>query len=227
MPRVVYAASIESITGKLGGSILKRVKSGPIVHRGQRGRQPRSAKQQETRGFYNTYAGKWRTLTETQRRLWNKAASVRQGRMSGFNAYLQANVRLRKAGHADLVEISAPAPSPSTPDHVHGLEAWPSTTQNTIVWTAPTGTDVWVEVFFAFEVGYSLKDKEKWSLVETVRADVGQVVHTHGLPTTIPMLYRARSIDTWARLSPWTERTYGATIGARYDEDFYGGGFYA
>jgi len=227
MPKIIYSGLVEKITGKMGGSTLKGVKSGSILRRRQTTRQPRSQKQQETRGLYNTYAGKWYGLSDAYKKMWNKYASMLPSGLTGFNAYLQSNIRLRKANHANLVEISTPPPSPSTPESPGGLDAVPASGQVTITWTAPSDAATWVQVYFAPEVGFSFKNKEKWSMVETVRADVGQVIHTHDYPTETPMLYRARSIDAFGRISPYTHSTYGASPGAHYGEDYYAGGYYA
>ncbi|MCK4624312.1 MAG: hypothetical protein KAV00_03305 [Phycisphaerae bacterium] len=227
MPKVIFTGLVEKISGKMSGSTLKGVKSGSLLRRRQTTRQPRSAKQQETRGLYNAYAGKWYALSDTQKATWNKYASLLPGAMSGFNAYLQLNIHIRKANHAGLTEISTPPPVPSTPEALSGLDAVPASGQVTVTWSAPSDAATWVQVYFAPEVGFSFKDKEKWSMVETVRADVGQVIHTHDYPTTTPMLYRARSIDAFGRISPYSHTTYGATPGAHYGEDYYGGGYYA
>lgn len=227
MPKVIFSAIVQDISGKMGGSTLKRVKSGTILRRRQTTRQPRSQKQQETRGLYNTYAGKWYALSDTQKSLWNKYASLLPGTLSGFNAYLRLNIHLRKANHAGLTEISTPPPVPSTPEALGGLDAVPASGQTVISWTAPLDAATWVQVFFAPEVGFSFKGKEKWSLVETVLSNVGQVTHSHDFPTTTPLLYRARTTDAFGRISPWshTHQGAGATPG-RYGYSSYAYAYY-
>jgi len=205
MPRVTYSAFIENISGAMAGSIFKRTIQGPIIERRKSPRLSRSAKQQQTRGLFNTLAGKWYALPATNKKMWGKFASLQRKRTSGYACYIQLNVRLLKANHADLVELTFPPLTPATPEHVSGFSASHAVGQNTITWTAPTDTGTYVEVYFSAEFGFSLLRKEHWSLLETVRADAGQVIHAHDYPAGTPITYKARSIAPSGRISPDTE----------------------
>lgn len=206
MPKVTYSALVESASGKLGGSILKGVKSGSILRRGQTPRKPRSAKQQETRGLYNTYAGKWYALTATEKALWNKFASLLPEPITGLNAYIQHNVRLLKAGHTDLSAITAPPSSPSTPEHIVGHELLRiAATTMRYQWTGPSDTSHWVELFWAVAAGYSFEGKQKWQHVDTTRSDDNYIEWTNNYPLETPIHVRARTIDVFGRISPWTD----------------------
>ncbi|MCK4626641.1 MAG: hypothetical protein KAV00_15085 [Phycisphaerae bacterium] len=204
MPKITYSAFIENISGVMAGSIFKRVISGPIIERTKSPRLPRSQKQQETRGIFSTLAGKWYNVSAINKELWGKFASLQGVHIAGYHAYMRLNVRLLKAGHADLTEISIPPLTPATPEHVMGFAASHAVGQNTITWSTPTGTSVYVQVYFSAEFGFSLLRKEHWGLLQTVRADVGQVIHTHDYPAGTPIAYKARSIDAFGRISPDT-----------------------
>lgn len=204
MPKITYSALIENISGVMAGSIFKRVISGPIIERTKSPRLPRSQKQQETRGIISTLAGKWYNVSATDKLLWTKFATLQGGHIAGYHAYIRHNVRLLKAGHVDLVELTTPPLTPATPEHIMGFAASHAVGQNTITWDAPTSAVVYVQVYFSAEFGFSLLRKEHWGLLQTVRADVGQVIHTHDYPAGTPLTYKARSIDPFGRVSPDT-----------------------
>ena len=205
MPRITYSAFIENISGVMAGSIFKRVISGPIIERTKSPRRPRTAKQQQTRGLFNDLAGRWYSLPAVNKEMWGKFASLQGKRISGYSAYMQHNVRLLKANHANLVEVTFPPPTPVTPEHVSGFAASHAVGTDTITWTGPTDTGTYVEVYFSPEPGFSLLRKEHWSLLETVRADAGEVIYAIPYPEGTPITYKARSILPTGRISPDTE----------------------
>lgn len=206
MPKVTYTSQVEKITGKMGGSILKGVKSGSILRRGQRTRQPHSPKQQQTRALYNRYAGLWYQLSDTEKAMWHKFASLLPQKISGLNAYIQHNVRLIKARHADLTPITSPPQTPSTPEHITGHEVLriaPTTMR--YQWTGPSDTSNWVELYWAVAVAYDFTGKQKWTHVDTTRSDENYIEWTNDYPLETPIHTRARTIDPSGRVSPWTD----------------------
>lgn len=205
MPRITYSAFIENVSGVMAGSIFKRTIQGPIIERRKSPRLPRSAKQQQTRGLFNTLAGKWYVLPAVNKQMWGKFATLQKRSLSGYTAYMQLNIRLLKANHASLVELTFPPLTPGTPEHISGFTASHAIGEDTITWTAPTDTDTYIQVYFSPEFGFSLLRKEHWGLLQTVRADVGQVLHTLQYPAGTPIAYKARSIDAQGRISPDTE----------------------
>lgn len=205
MPRITYSAFIENISGHMSGSIFKRTIQGPIIERAKSPRLPRTAKQQQTRGILNSLAGQWYQLPAINKQMWQKFASLQGKRISGYNAFIQSNVRLLKANHANLVEVLFPPPTPATAEYVAGFAASHAVGQDTITWTSPTDAGTYVEVYFSAEFGFSLLGKEHWSLLETVSADTGEVIHTLEYPPGTPIAYKARSILPTGRISPDTE----------------------
>lgn len=224
MAKVEYSALVSQIRGRLSHGVLSNRNMLKVHNAGEH--QPLTEKQSRARGYFSNLKGQWFGLSDVQKGLWDSWAASQSKPMTGLNAYVKHNMRLLMAAHADLEEITSPAHTPSTPAHVQGIEAWPDSGQTTIEWTAPLDASNYVQVYFAVQVQYRFRTKAKWSLVETVRSDVGQVIHTHQYPAEFYILYRARSIDAFGRVSPYTHTTAGATQGAHYDEDYYDGGYY-
>lgn len=202
MAKVIFSSLIDDISGKFGGSIFKRVKSGTILRQSQRPANPRSSHQQRTRRIFNDLSGRWYSLTATQQSLWDHFASLSPGRMSGFNAYLKLNTRLLSANYSTLVRIDSPPLTPSTPEHIEGLSVESlSNTKNIIGWTSPKSYSYFTQTFFAVSPGYSFRNKEKWRLIETKPSISAYISHNHTYPAGTSLHYKARTIDSKGRIS--------------------------
>lgn len=227
MAKIQYTALVEEIKGSLGGSTIKGHKAGSILKQKTTPRRPRTQAQQRLRGYVNQVSGDWYSLSDTNKELWNKYASLLSDKLSGFNTFIRLNTRLLKSSHASLVQINSPPVTPGTPRHLESVTRETlNLTQRKITWTAPLTSDDYIDLYYAIQAGYSVTDKEAWHHVETVRSDVGEITHTHAYPDGTVMNYRARTIDIWGRLSPWCSVLESATFGAFYGEEYYGAGFY-
>lgn len=202
MAKVIFSSLIDDISGKFGGSIFKRVKSGTILRQSQRPANPRSIHQQRTRRIFNDLSGRWYSLTVAQQSLWDHFASLSPGRMSGFNAYLKLNTRLLCANYSTLVRTDSPPLSPSTPEHIEGLSVESlSNTKNIIGWTSPKNYNDFAQSFFSIAPGYSFKNKEKWRFIQTKPSASSNISHEHTYPTGTSMTYKIRTIDIKGRIS--------------------------
>jgi len=124
MAKIVFSGLVSNVTGKLGGDIMRKGRSGVTLMDGYKPSGMGSSRQRIHRGRINNYSGQWYSLTSLQKNLWNKYASLSSGVMAGFDAYIKLNIRLASADHDDLTSITAPPASPSTPVHIEGFEVF-------------------------------------------------------------------------------------------------------
>lgn len=204
MAKIIFAAPIESMKGKLGGSTVRKTRSGHILTPTVRPAQRNTAPEAFIRGHLNRITGDWYTLTDLQRQAWTKYASMLDGPLTGFNVFVRHNTRLLNANNASLTQISNAPFLPSTPDVVRGLAANTSGGTNTITWTSPDSGVTWVQVQYSPQVGFSMSGKRRWVLLPAVVSTAKTTDHVITLPHGYSMYYRARSIDNRGRVSPWT-----------------------
>lgn len=207
MAKVTYSSLITDISGSLAGSTFKRIKGRSIIRDRQHTRTPNTAQQHAIKGHMIELSVSWGNLTATQQKLWDTYASLNPKTMSGFNAYIMLNLRLLAASYSTFAVNANPPPEPQTPTAPGGTSrATISGTKNRISWSTPTGYNNYIQLYYAVEVGYSFKNKEKWQLVKTVAAQDGQIDHDHSFPVGTQLVYYLRTIDAYGRTSPRTER---------------------
>lgn len=124
MAKITFSGLVSNITGKLGGDILRKGRSGVTLMDKYQPSGTGSSRQRIHRGRINNYSGQWYSLTSQQKDLWGKYASLSPGVMTGFDAYIKLNIRLASADHDDLVAVSTPPVSPSTPLHIEGFDVF-------------------------------------------------------------------------------------------------------
>lgn len=204
MAKVTYSALVNKISGSLRGSTMKGNKGTNVLLSRKRPRNEGTRRQQLVRGYTSYYSGKWYSLSDAQKELWNKYASMQGGGKSGINAYVGSNVRLKVAEHASLTEISEPPPTPGTPAHIQGLVASRNASGLlTVSWTSPQIASLYVQVYYAFDCGYQTTNKESWHLAETVASDVGVVTQATGVSLSRPVRVKVCSLDANGRQSPF------------------------
>lgn len=204
MPKVVLGAGLESVRGKLGGTVFRKNRSGHVIGHTVNPAQRQTAGEARIRGNINRVAGDWAGLSDLRKDAWNRYASLKGGPLTGFNMYLRHNTRLLNANHASLTQINMPPATPSTPDFVRGLDSNPANGGYTITWTTPDSAWQWVQVQYSIQVAFSMKGKERWTLLPAVASNLKTTTHTLTLPTGYSISYRARSIDNRGRVSPWS-----------------------
>lgn len=232
MAKVKTSALIDSISGSLGGSTLKRYKGGLLIKNKTTPRNTRSASQQQTRLNASYLSGKWSTLPNTSKEMWTRFASLSKKQSSGINAFVGLNLNLIQSNFEAFSIQTTPPSNPSTPISVRNFECRrQSETQNTLYWQSPAAGDNYVSVYCCIAVGYSDRNKESWKLVGTAHASQLNIQHDHDLPQGFYPSYKARSIDSYGRVSPFTDKimwpypdiTYES---ARYGQSAYGFCYY-
>jgi hypothetical protein len=120
MAKVEFSAMVSSVRGQVRGGIFRGGRAGAVLMDFY-SPNSRSANQVVQRASVSDFSDGWYALTETDRELWDKYASMLKPCVSGVAAYLRANLRLSAANHADLVAVSVPPASPSSIGALVGL----------------------------------------------------------------------------------------------------------
>lgn len=203
MAKVEYSALVNRITGSLAGSTFKGNKILNVLMRRNRPRNPRTERQQIVRGCLAYYSGQWYALTDSEQELWNKYASLRGGGVSGYNLYMGTNVRICASCSTLLSEKRHPPTFPSVPASITGGSALCSGSGVlTVTWSTPNDASLYVQVYYAYDSGYSTVGKESWHLADTVVSTAGQVVVDFGDAEGCPDRVKLVVLDDDARKSP-------------------------
>lgn len=202
MAKVLFSALVARMGGKVNGQTMSQWKGINVLKTTGNPRQPRSATQQRIRGIMNDLSGEYYALSSTLKDLWNRYASLLPNPMTGLNAYQYQNANLvRYLGVSK--KITNPPPTPSTPESLIGFSAVNTDdTTATIAWTAPSTAGDYVIVDYAFMAGRDDGANPRWSFAGGASASALTVVHTHAFPIGTVLKYRARSMDSYGRLSP-------------------------
>jgi hypothetical protein len=172
MAIVTPSALVESITGRIGGSVLEVCRGVNYIRAGPHPSQPRVTLQQHIRGLINDYAGLWDGLSAGRKTAWNYYATGLPGSETGVNAYVAANAKLAYANYTTLTPILDPPAWPGTPTapggsaltYNAGADEWRA------AWTSPTGYALYVQCFMTIQVAYNEGDHPAWTFVETSAA---------------------------------------------------------
>ncbi|MCJ7812913.1 hypothetical protein MUP95_06320, partial [bacterium] len=177
---------------------------------------PNTARQQQVRKIFGDLSKAYHDLSEDSHNLWNNYASLAHVRFTGKQAFIKLNGSLLGCSHADLITINYPPLTPSTPQFPIAFSAVALTSVSTCIsWTSPLNDSVYISCYFHLHTGFCLEFptydlcntvgyRPTQRFVETVRSDVGSIVHTHAWPVTAWLFYKAFSIDRFGRKSPLT-----------------------
>jgi hypothetical protein len=113
MAKIEYIAPINSITGKLGGSVFQKNKSGYIIRSKEYGSKKSTGIQNLERNKFSQLKKEWSTLTAENRGLWNDFADIhthidkyaKELTLTGFQWFMSIN---RNAVTDGSVFLSAP-----------------------------------------------------------------------------------------------------------------------
>lgn len=96
MAKVVLSSLLDSLTGKLSGSVFQVSTGGLQLRVLVKPRNPRTGKQQAVRGSFLATTSKYRNLTTTQRSSWSDASTLPVEGYARYNAsnFFRANIGL-------------------------------------------------------------------------------------------------------------------------------------
>jgi hypothetical protein len=96
-------------SGKCGGLVWQRNRYGQICYPLFVPCNPRTAAQRAVRGTFGAVSARWRSLTQSQRDLWDAAGRTKKSRyrlgrgpLTGFNYFVKVNVALVNRGLPQL-----------------------------------------------------------------------------------------------------------------------------
>jgi len=112
--RVKYGSIITDGSGKLGGHVASKGRSGSVIRTKVTGTNPRTTAQNSTRALLGSLAAGWSSLTEEQRQSFDSAVDKFKStdifgdvhNPSGYNLYIKLNFNLISSGAAPIT--SAP-----------------------------------------------------------------------------------------------------------------------
>jgi hypothetical protein len=114
--RVKYGSIVTDGSGKLGGHVASKGRSGSVIRTKVTGTNPRTTAQNSTRALLGSLAAGWSSLTEEERQSFDSAVDKFKStdifgdvlNPSGYNLYIKLNFNAISAGFAQLT--SAPEP---------------------------------------------------------------------------------------------------------------------
>ena len=112
MARVIFSALVESITGKLAGSVFQDSYQGYQIRTRVSPKNPQTDYQQLRRGEFAFLSQGWRYLSSTERQTWIDNAPAG---MQALNFYLQSNINLVLIGLAPVASYAADSTPSSFP----------------------------------------------------------------------------------------------------------------
>ena len=228
MTRIKYSALVNTIRGRLDGNVLSSCRGvNYLKQHNYKPHQPRSADQQNIRGILNNLSGQWYSLSQAQKKLWNEFAFTQHRPMTGLNAFNSLNLALIKY-LSPTAQILSPPPYPSTPPTLKGLNIAPLGNGNfCIYWTLPTLTTIYIIAAYWAMPGRQDAATQRWSFGCSSGANSLYCTIATNLPDGCIVHFRARTMDTYGRLSPWSHITKSAVPQAGiYGNTAYGWSYY-
>lgn len=217
MSKLPYSILFNAIRGKLHGLIYQKVGGIDYARTAPDSvSNPNTPRQQFIRQNLAQISRSWDDISPANQSLWNAYCVSKKIHGFGFHAFRKLNLNLLNANHADLTCIDHPPLTPSTPHHVLNFTAVADDTPQTrLAWSKPLDADTYVTAHYRLHYGFcnnypdfgdcnTVGYRPTWRFVETVRSDLGEILHTYDWPKDARLYYRLNSIDKWGRKSPLT-----------------------
>ena len=108
--RVKYGSIVTDGSGKLGGHVASKGRSGSVIRTKVTGTNPQTPSQNSTRALLGSLAAGWSSLTEEQRQSFDNAVDKFKSTdifgdiktPSGYNLYIKLNFNLAISGQAQI-----------------------------------------------------------------------------------------------------------------------------
>jgi hypothetical protein len=208
MAKITYTAIVADIKGKLRGDVFTSYRGIKIIRTHCASpNNPSTPRQQICRGYWSALAGCWWNLPATYQQLWEKYGQRNKGSKSGIGAFIQANMRLLSADNPDLIQVDHPPFTPSTPMAVQNFNwDWLTASIARIQWDDPLNSNTYIQFFHRLNWDYTPDYHIYWAHTATVNSYPGYYDWTHPYPTGTDVHIKARTIDAFGRVSPFTQR---------------------
>jgi hypothetical protein len=126
--RVKYGSIVTDGSGKLGGHVASKGRSGSVIRTKVTGTNPRTTAQNSTRALLGSLAAGWSSLTEEERQSFDSAVDKFKStdifgdvhNPSGYTLYIKLNYHLLAAG----LSINTTCPDPIIQDDIYAVSAF-------------------------------------------------------------------------------------------------------
>jgi hypothetical protein len=228
MSKIVFSTLVDRISGSLGGSTIKGHAAGTVMKPKTFPRRPRSLQQMTRRGRLSTFAGRWYSLPDTKKKLWEKYASLQQGKMSGFNAFMKANMTYYDSTRNRTYFIDTPPATPGTPEALISTSLVKTSSTNIRIFFSPAATsESPVCIHFAVQTGFSNRGKESWTWLGYSARGTYYDHNISTFPNNLVFKYYLYAFDRYGRKSPRTTVVAQLnTLSGRYGYTCYGLSWY-
>lgn len=177
MARVTYSGLITDITGKIGGTVLQKNRSGNIIRVNTLPSKSTTSKQQPVYANNQTFINRWQSLTLTQQVAWNDFADLytkvnrfgQTKKQSGFNWFVHINSNRLLTGNS----LTNTPPTYLAPVGVDTFTVSISDTYLKAVWASPFDASTLYLYIFAtsFQKQPSNSNRGKWRLIKIADPD--------------------------------------------------------
>ena len=208
MAKITPSALITEIRGKWHGDTIQMWKGAIVSRNTPHPRQQPTESRAHYKGYVSDVAGRYDALSDAQKTGWLCYADLLPTQQTGFNAFLGRNVTALTANHPGLcyyedapTTFSPPeSPAPICVDYITATDS------SCISWTTPSNPNLYVQTFHAPQAGYSNLKSPSWRLTQTVAAaQLSLSLDGSPFPAGTVIRFRARTLNSYAEPSPWTE----------------------
>lgn len=201
MAKITPSALINEIKGSLNNSTFRTNRSGIHFYPKTKPQNARSEKQVQTRINFNYITSLWKNLSQTQRALWDRYASLLPKPSSGINAFTSLNGNILNSNYIGLSCVSNPPFSPDTPPPITGffVKGYDASS-NTLYWASPDDNNSYLKCSVSRIYG----SKSNWQRFGTIRSTAKTATHTHNYQAKTVITYKARSILPDGRQGPFS-----------------------
>lgn len=205
MARIYTSSLINSLHGRLSGSVFSKIRGNNIIYSNKRGGYKcKSQKQFSMRGIRSTISGKWFNLSEEVKSLWRSYSLFNKVSNSGYHNFLNLNTRLYYLlGQNNL--INYPPITPCTAKHVSGISgAFLQSGAVSVSWVLPVCSSNFIFCNYRPVLSHYKMNLKNWKFGFTsdsinINKNFDTCYESDRLVD-----FKLRSFDKCGRVSPWS-----------------------
>jgi len=219
MATILYSALVNRVRGKLQNVIYSKWKSTLYVKSVASTRNyPDSYRSLQIKANFCLVSKLWDGIPESHKELWQGRAVIAGKAYFGSHMFRSLNLNLLNASHCDLLTISYPPLTPSTPEYPKNFSICKvSSTNVCLSWTSPYSPILKITGNYRLHPSFCLRHpsfgccvatgyRMSWRFIKTEGSDSESLLYVHNWPAETRLYFRIRSIDHFGRLSPWTHK---------------------
>lgn len=224
MAKIQYSALVNRIIGKLQDTIYSKHGTTFYIKAAAATRNyPDSFRSLQIKSNFCLCSKLWEGLPESHKELWHSRAVMANKSYFGFQMFKSLNLNLLNASHSDLLTISYPPLTPSTPEFPKIFNVFKVSPANVcLTWSSPFSTKLKITANFRLHPSFCIRHpsygccvatgyRMSWRFIKTEDSESGYINYIHTWPSNTRLYFRIRSIDKFGRLSPWTHKILSVT----------------